>query len=151
MALFNKLLIYLLLITFPTKVHIVKSMVFTVDMYRCECWTIKKAELQRIDAFKLWCRRRLLRVPWSGRSNQSILKANPVSTFHVSSHLQDFDSTLPLPRISSAFLHCHIRSVSQLLSWFKPPLMNLGRWMWGRWRGMMRGLISSHYLHLPFM
>ena len=59
----------------PTKVHIVKAMVFPVVMYRCESWTIKKAECQRIDAFKLWFWRRLLRVPWTAkRSNQSILK-----------------------------------------------------------------------------
>ena len=62
-------------ITLLTKVHIVKAMVFSVAMYECENWTIKKAELQRIDAFELWCWRRLLRVPWTARrSNQSILK-----------------------------------------------------------------------------
>ena len=59
----------------PTKVHLVKAMVFPVVMYGCESWSIKKAEHQRIDAFKLWCWRRLLRVPWTARkSNQSILK-----------------------------------------------------------------------------
>ena len=62
-------------ITLPTKVILVKAMVFPVVMYGCESWTIKKAERQRIDAFELWCWRRLLRVPWTaGRSNQSILK-----------------------------------------------------------------------------
>ena len=61
-------------ITFPTKVHLVKAMVFPVVMYGCESWTIKKAECQRLDAFELWCWRRLLRVPWTARSNQSILK-----------------------------------------------------------------------------
>ena len=62
-------------ITLPTKVHLVKVMVFPVVMYGCESWTIKKAEHQRIDAFELWCWRRLLRVPWAARrSNQSILK-----------------------------------------------------------------------------
>ena len=62
-------------ITLPTKVPIVKAMVFPVVMYGCEGWTIKKAERQRIDAFKLWCWRRLLRVPWTARrSNQFILK-----------------------------------------------------------------------------
>ena len=62
-------------ITLLTKVHIVKAMVFPVVMYRYESWTIKKFELQRIDAFELWCWRRLLRVPWTARrSNQSILK-----------------------------------------------------------------------------
>ena len=62
-------------ITLPTKVHLVKAMVFQVVMYGCESWTIKKAERRRTDAFKLWCWRRLLRVPWTARrSNQSILK-----------------------------------------------------------------------------
>ena len=62
-------------ITLPIKVHLVKAMVFPVVMCGCESWTIKKAEHQRIDAFELWCWRRLLRVPWAARrSNQSILK-----------------------------------------------------------------------------
>ena len=62
-------------ITLPTKVHLVKAMVFPMVMYGCESWTVKKAECQRIDAFELWCWRRLLRVPWTARrSNQSILK-----------------------------------------------------------------------------
>ena len=62
-------------ITLPTKVRLVKAMVFPVVMYECESWTVKKAERQRIDAFKLWCWRKLLRVPWTvRRSNQSILK-----------------------------------------------------------------------------
>ena len=61
--------------TLPTKVHLVKAMVFPVVMYGCESWTVKKAEHRRIDAFDLWCGRRLLRVPWTARrSNQSILK-----------------------------------------------------------------------------
>ena len=62
-------------ITLPTKVSLVKAMVFPVVMYECESWTVKKAESQRIDTFELWCWRRLLRVPWTARrSNQSILK-----------------------------------------------------------------------------
>ena len=62
-------------ITLPTKVHLVKAIVFPVVMYGCESWAVKKAEHQRIDAFELWCWRRLLRVPWTARkSNQSILK-----------------------------------------------------------------------------
>ena len=62
-------------ITLPTKVHLVKAMVFPVVMYGRESWTVKKAEFRRIDAFELWCWRRLLRVPWTARrSNQSILK-----------------------------------------------------------------------------
>ena len=62
-------------ITLPTKVHLVKALVFPVVIYGCESWTVKKAEHRRIDAFELWCWRRLLRVPWTARrSNQSILK-----------------------------------------------------------------------------
>ena len=62
-------------ITLPTKVHLVKAMVFPLVLYGCESWTIKKGEHRRIDAFELWCWRRLLRVPWTARrSNQSILK-----------------------------------------------------------------------------
>ena len=65
-------------ITLPTKVRLVKVMVSPVVMYGCESWTVKKAERRRIDAFELWCWRRLLRVPWTaGRSNQSILKISP--------------------------------------------------------------------------
>ena len=65
-------------ITLPTKVCLVKAMVFPVVMYGCESWTMKKAECQRTDAFELWCWRRLLRVPWTARrSNQSILKISP--------------------------------------------------------------------------
>ena len=59
----------------PTKVHLVKAMIFSVVIYGCESWTVKKAERQRINAFELWCWRRLLRVPWTARrSNQSIVK-----------------------------------------------------------------------------
>ena len=65
-------------ITLPTKVHLVKAMVFPVVMYGCESWTVKKAERRRIDTFELWCWRRLLRVPWTAkRSNQSILNISP--------------------------------------------------------------------------
>ena len=65
-------------ITLPTKVHLVKAMVFPVVMYGRESWTMKKAERRRIDVFELWCWRRLLRVPWTARrSNQSILKISP--------------------------------------------------------------------------
>ena len=62
-------------ITLPTKVHLLKAMVFPVVMYGCESWTVKKAERQRIDAFEVWCWRRLLRVPWTARrTSQSIVK-----------------------------------------------------------------------------
>ena len=67
--------LFFLAFSLPTKVHLVKAMVFPVVMYGCESWTVKKAEHRRIDAFELWCWRKLLRVPWTARrSNQSILK-----------------------------------------------------------------------------
>ena len=82
-------------ITLPTKVQIVKALVFPVVMYRCESRTIKKAECQRTDAFKLWCWRRILRIPWTARrSNQSILKEiNPeysLGELMLKLNLQDF-------------------------------------------------------------
>ena len=101
-------------ITLPTKVHIVKAMVFPVVMYQCESWTLKKAERQRIDAFELWCWRRLLRVPWTARrSNQSILKEiSPESSLegpmlklklqyfgHAMRRANSFEKTLMLGKI----------------------------------------------------
>ena len=71
-------------ITLPTKVHLVRVMVFPVVMYGCESWTMKNAECQRIEAFELWCWRRLLRVPWTARrSNQSILKEISPGCVHL--------------------------------------------------------------------
>ena len=101
-------------ITLPTRVHIVKAVVFPVVMYRCESCTIKKAECQRIDAFELWCWRRLLRVPWTARrSNQSILKEiNPEYSLeglmlkqnlqlfgHLVQRANSFEKTLMLGKI----------------------------------------------------
>ena len=101
-------------ITLPTRVRLVKAMVFPVVMYGCESWTIKKAECQRIDAFKLWCWRRLLRVPWTARrSSQSILKEiNPGCSLeglmlklklqyfgHMMRRPASFEKTLMLGRI----------------------------------------------------
>ena len=101
-------------ITLPTKVHLVKAMVFPVVMYGCESWTIKKAECQRIDAFELWYWRRLLRVPWTARiSNQSILKEiNPECSLeglmlklklqyfgHLMQRADSFEKTLILGKI----------------------------------------------------
>ena len=101
-------------ITLPTKVHIVKAMVFPVVMYGCESWTIKKAEHRRINAFELWCWRRLLRVPWTARrSNQSILKEiNPGYSLeglmlklklqffgHLMQRTDSFEKTLMLGKI----------------------------------------------------
>ena len=101
-------------ITLPTKVCLVKSMVFTVVMYGCESWIIKKAEHRRIDAFELWCWRRLLRVPWTARrSNQSILnKISPGCSLerlmlklklqyfgHVMRRADSFEKSLTLGKI----------------------------------------------------
>ena len=77
-------------ITLLTKVHLVKAMVFPVVTYRCERWTIRKAEHQRIDAFKVWCQRRLLRVSWTARrSNQLILKSNQSNQSILNIHWKD--------------------------------------------------------------
>ena len=101
-------------ITLPTKVHLVKAMVLSVVIYGCESWTVKKAERRRIDAFELWCWRRLLRVPWTARrSNQSILKQiNPGCSLeglmlkqklqnfgHLMWRADSFESTLMLGKI----------------------------------------------------
>jgi len=101
-------------ITLPTKVHLVKAMVFPVVMYGCESWTIKKAEHRIIDAFEVWCWRRLLRVPWTARrSNQSIVKEiNPEYSLeglmlklklqyfgHLLRRADSFEKTLMLPKI----------------------------------------------------
>ena len=101
-------------ITLSTKVHLVKTMVFPVVMYGCKSWTIKKAERQRIDAFELWCWRRLLRVPWTARrSNQSILKISPGCSLvglmlklklqyfgHLMQRVDSFEKTLMLGKIA---------------------------------------------------
>ena len=101
-------------ITLPTKVHLVKAMVFPVVMYGCESWTVKKAECRKIDAFELWCWRRLLRVPWTARrSNQSILKEISPECFleglmlklklqyfvHLMQRADSFEKTLMLGKI----------------------------------------------------
>ena len=100
-------------ITLPTKVRLVKALVFPVVMYGCESWTIKKAERQRIDVFELWCWRRLLRVPWTARkSNQSILKISPGCSLetlmlklklqyfgHLMRRADSFEKTLMLGKI----------------------------------------------------
>ena len=100
-------------ITLPTKVGLVKAMVFPVVMYGCESWTVKKAERQRIDAFEMWCWRRLLRVPWTARrSNQAILKISPGCSLvglmlnlklqyfaHLMQRADSFEKTLMLGKI----------------------------------------------------
>ena len=101
-------------ITLPTKVRLVKAMVFSVVMYGCESWAVKKAECRRIDAFELWCWRRLLRVPWTAkRSSQSILKENSLEYLleglmlklklqyfgHLMQRADSFEKTLMLGKI----------------------------------------------------
>ena len=114
-------------ITLPTKVHLVKAMVFSVVMYGCECWTIKKAECRRNDGFELWCWRRLLRVPWTARrSNQSILKEiSPGCSLeglmlklklqyfgHLMRRADSFEKTLMLGKIE-----CRRRRGQQRMRW----------------------------------
>ena len=84
-------------ITLPTKVHLVKAMVFPVVMYGCESWTMKKPERQRIDAFELWYWRRLLRVPWtSRRSNQSIERRSALGVLYLMPRVESLENTLML-------------------------------------------------------
>ena len=104
-------------ITLPTKVHLVKTIVFPVVMYGCESWTIKKTEHQRISAFEVWCWRRLLRFPWTARrSNQSILKISPGCSSEVffSSHALNsyscFKFICPISGISSVQFSCSVMS-----------------------------------------
>ena len=101
-------------ITLPTKVHLVKAMVFPVVIYGCETWTIKKAECQRIDAFELWCWRRLLRIPWTARrSSQSILteiRSDQISHSVVSDSLQPHESQHARPPCPSPSSGVHSNS-----------------------------------------
>ena len=104
-------------ITMPTKVRLVKAMVFPVVMYRCESWTVKKAEHQTIDAFELWCWRRLLRVPWTTRkSNQSILKEINPSNEHlgVISYRMDWLDLLEVQGTLKSLLQHHSSKASFL-------------------------------------
>ena len=125
-------------ITLLAKVHIVKAMVFPVVMYRCESWTIKKAEHQRIDPFELWCWRRLFRVPWTAkRSNQSILKeVNPECLLeglllklklqyfgHLMRRTDSFEKTLMLGKIEGKR-----RRGQQRMRWLDGISMDM-RWM----------------------
>ena len=131
-------------IILPTKVHIVKAMVFPIVMYGCESWTIKKAECQRIDTFKLWCWRRLLKVPWTARrSNQSVSREiNPEYSLerlmlklklqyfgHVKQTVDSLEKSLKLGKIEGR------RRGHQMMRWVDGIThamdMNLGKF--GRW------------------
>ena len=137
-------------ITLPTKVCIVKSMAFSVVVCGCESWTIKKAECQRIDAFELWCRCRLLRVPWTARrSNQSILKEiNPENLLeglqyfgHLMQRADSLEKALMLGKIKGS----RRRGQQRIRCW----MASLTQWTWvwassGRWwRTGKAGLLRS--------
>ena len=107
-------------ITLSTKVHLVKAMVFPVVMYGCESWTIKKAEQRRINAFELWCWRRLLRVPWTARrSKQSILKEiSPESSLEglmLKLKLQPFDSLMKLLNVITDSIDMNLSELWELV------------------------------------
>ena len=111
----------------PTKVHLVKAMVFPVVMYGCESWTTKKAEQQRMDAFELWCWRRLLRVPWTARrSNQSILKE--ISPEHS---------------LEGLMLKLELQYFGHLIRRTDSLEKNLGKDAWKGWRQKEKGTTEN--------
>ena len=129
-------------ITLPTKVHLVKAVVFPVVMYGCESWTIKKAEHWRIDAFELWCWRRLVRVPWSARrSNKSILKISPGCSLeglmlklkfqyfgYLMGRADSLEKTLMLGKIEG-----RRRRARQRMRWFEGIIDSIDMGLGGLW------------------
>ena len=149
-------------ITLPTKVHLVKAMVFSVVMYGCESWSVKKAEWRRIDAFEVWCWRRLLRVPWTARrSNQSILKETSLGCSleglmlklqyfgHLMQRVDSLENTLMLGGIGGKRRwqrqgwHSWMASVTQC-TWV---WVNSGSWLWTGRPGVLRFMGSKRVGH----
>ena len=153
-------------ITLPTKVHIVKNIVFPVIMYGCESWTIKKSECWIIDAFELWCWRRLLRVPWTARkSNQSILKELSreysleglmlmlklkfQSFGHLMQRTNSLENTLILGKIEGRRRRGwqRVRWVDGITDSMDMSLVSSGSWWWTGESGMLQSMGSQRVRH----
>ena len=151
-------------ITLPTKVRLVKAVVFPVVMYGCESWTVKKAERRRIDAFELWCCRRLLRVPWTARrSNQSILKEiSPGISLegmmlklklqyfgHLMRRVDSLEKTLMLGGIEGRRRRGQprMRWLDGITDWMDVSLSELRKMVMDReaWRGVIHGVAKSRH------
>ena len=147
-------------ITLPTKVRLVKAMVFLVVMYGCESWTVKKAESRRIDAFEQWCWRRLLRVLWTARrSNQSILKEiSPGISLegmmlklklqyfgHLMWSVDSLEKTLMLGGIGGSRRRKRqkMRWLDGIIDSMDASQVNFGRWWWTGWPGVLRFMGSQ--------
>ena len=150
-------------ITWPTKVHLVKAMIFAVVMYGCESWTIKKAECQRIGAFELWCWRRLLRVPWTERrSNQSILKKISPGSLeglmlklklqyfgHLMERTDSFEKTLMLGKIEGSRRRDHRGWDGWMASLTRRTWVwvSSGSWRWTGKPGVLQSTGSQRVRH----
>ena len=151
-------------ITLPTKVYLVRAMVFSVVMYGCESWTIKKVENQRTDAFELWCWRRLLRVPWTARrSNESILKKiSPEYTLegpmlklklqytgHLMQRTDSLEKTLKLRKIEGGKRRGwqRMRRLVASLTWWIRVWVSSGSWWWTGRPGGLQSIGSQRVRH----